>query len=373
MEGLKEIRESFKEFKDRCDKLSKVLDVESKKNRLAELETELSGADIWSNKEKAQSLNKEASSIRKLVDEFKALGQKIHDGLELMDLIEAEDDESMLKDIKAESQRIASILYQMEFRKMLGGESDHMGAVLTINAGAGGTDAQDWAQMLFRMYTRWIERKGFKQEVVDYQQGEEAGIKSATILIDGDYAYGYLKAENGIHRVVRISPFDSNARRHTSFAAVFASPQVDDSIDIEIKEVDLKIDTFRAGGAGGQHVNTTDSAVRITHLPTGIVVQCQNERSQHKNKATAMKVLKSRMYERELELRQEKLDKTQATKKKIEWGSQIRSYVLHPYQMVKDHRTNYEEGNINAVLDGELDNFMIEYLMQTGGISNDKK
>jgi peptide chain release factor 2 len=373
MEGLKEIRESFKEFKDRCGKLSKVLDIEAKKARLGKLETELSASDIWNNKEKAQALNKEASLIRKLVEEFSGLNKKIQDGIELIDLVEIEDDESILKDIKEEIQKISGILYQMEFRKMLGGESDHMGAVLTINAGAGGTDAQDWAQMLFRMYSRWIERKGFKQEVVDYQQGEEAGIKSVTILIDGDYAYGYLKAENGIHRVVRISPFDSNARRHTSFAAVFASPQVDDSIDIDIKEADLKIDTFRAGGAGGQHVNTTDSAVRITHIPTGIVVQCQNERSQHKNKATAMKVLKSRMYERELELRQEKLDKTQATKKKIEWGSQIRSYVLHPYQMVKDHRTNYEEGNINAVLDGELDNFMIEYLMQAGGIANDKK
>jgi len=373
MEGLKELRENFKEFKDRSEKLSKALDIDTKKKRLTELEAELSGSDIWNNKEKAQSLNKEASSVRKLLDEFNSLIKNIDDGSQLIDLIEAEDDESMLKDLKGETQKISSTLYQMEFRKMLGGESDHMGAVLTINAGAGGTDAQDWAQMLFRMYSRWIERKGFKQEVVDYQEGEEAGIKSVTILVDGDYAYGYLKAENGIHRVVRISPFDSNARRHTSFAAVFASPQVDDSIDIDIKEGDLKIDTFRAGGAGGQHVNTTDSAVRITHIPTGIVVQCQNERSQHKNKATAMKVLKSRMYERELELRQEKLNKTEATKKKIEWGSQIRSYVLHPYQMVKDHRTNYEQGNINAVLDGELDSFMIEYLMQTGGISNDKK
>ena len=373
MEGLKEIRESFKDFKDRAEKLSKGLDIDVKAKRLAELEVELSGADVWNNKEKAQTLNKEASNIRKLVEEFKILNSRIQNGTELVDLIEAENDEEMLKDIKEEIQKIASGLYHMEFRKMLGGESDHMGAVLTINAGAGGTDAQDWAQMLFRMYCRWIERKGFKHEVVDYQDGEEAGIKSVTILIDGDYAYGYLKAENGIHRVVRISPFDSNARRHTSFAAVFATPQIDESIEVDIKEADLKIDTFRAGGAGGQHVNTTDSAVRITHAPTGIVVQCQNERSQHKNKATALKVLKSRIYERELALRQEKVDKTNSVKKKIEWGSQIRSYVLHPYQMVKDHRTNYEEGNINAVLDGELDNFMIEYLMQAGGMINDKK
>ena len=372
MEGLNEIRENFKEYSDRTQKLAVALDIDTKKQRLAVIEQELSGADVWNNKEKAQALNKEASSIRKLVDEFKALSLKISDGVALVDLVEAEDDETMLKDLKDDAQKIATMLYQMEFRKMLGGESDHMGAVLTINAGAGGTDAQDWAQMLFRMYSRWIERKGFKHEVIDYQDGEEAGIKSATLLIDGDYAYGYLKAENGIHRVVRISPFDSNARRHTSFAAVFASPQIDDSIEVDIKECDLKIDTFRAGGAGGQHVNTTDSAVRITHAPTGIVVQCQNERSQHKNKATAMKVLKSRIYERELELRQEKVNKANSVKKKIEWGSQIRSYVLHPYQMVKDHRTGYEEGNISAVLDGELDNFMIEYLMQTGGISDEK-
>lgn len=217
--------------------------------------------------------------------------------------------------------------------------------------------------MLLRMYVRYCERVNFKYEIVDYQAGDEAGIKSVTLIIDGDYAYGYLKAENGIHRIVRISPFDSNARRHTSFAAVYASPQVDEDIKIEIKESDLKIDTYRSSGAGGQHVNTTDSAVRITHMPTAIVVQCQNERSQHKNKATALKLLKSKLYEKELKERQDEIDKKNQTKKKIEWGSQIRSYVLHPYQLVKDHRTDFETGNINAVLDGDIENFIKEYLV----------
>jgi len=360
------------EIKNRADKLFKVLDLENKKKRLSDIEAELSAPDIWNNKDKAQALNKEATQIRRVVSDCKSLSDKISNVAVTTLLLESEKDEALVKDLDEQTILIEKQIKEMEFKRMLSGESDHMGAVLTINAGAGGTDAQDWAAMLLRMYSRWIERKGYKHEVVDYQSGEEAGIKSATLLVDGDYAYGYLKAENGIHRVVRISPFDSNARRHTSFAAVFASPQVDDTIDVDIKEVDLKIDTFRAGGAGGQHVNTTDSAVRITHMPTGIVVQCQNERSQHKNKATAMKILKSRMYERELELRQEKTDKANSVKKKIEWGSQIRSYVLHPYQMVKDHRTNYEVGNINAVLDGELDDFIIEYLMQAGGIGNAK-
>jgi peptide chain release factor 2 len=275
-------------------------------------------------------------------------------------------DESLFSEIERENLFLEKELKDLEFHRMLSGELDRMDAILTINSGAGGTDSQDWANMLLRMYIRWAEKRSYKYEIVDIQDGEEAGIKSATVLIYGAYSYGYLKAENGIHRIVRISPFDSNARRHTSFAAVFTTPQIDDSIDIEINDSDLKIDTYRAGGAGGQHVNTTDSAVRITHVPTGIVVQCQNERSQHKNKATAMKVLKSRMYEREVEIRNQKVEEGRKSQKKIEWGSQIRSYVLHPYQMVKDHRTNYEEGNIMAVLDGSIDNFIVKYLMEKG-------
>ncbi len=246
---------------------------------------------------------------------------------------------------------------------MLGSEEDPKSAIMSIHAGAGGTEAQDWAEMLLRMYLRWAERRGFATDIIDYQPGDEAGIKSVTITMEGEYAYGYAKAEIGIHRLVRISPFDTGKRRHTSFASVFVYPEIDDDIAIEIDETDLRIDTYRSSGAGGQHVNKTDSAVRITHLPTGIVVQCQNERSQHKNRATAMKVLKSRLYEMHLEEKNEKINEINKTKKDIAWGSQIRSYVLHPYKMIKDHRTNMETGNVDRVLDGDIDGFIETYLV----------
>ena len=245
-----------------------------------------------------------------------------------------------------------------EFQKMLGGEHDRANAILTINAGAGGTDSQDWAEMLLRMYLRWCDRRGFKRDIADIQAGEEAGIKSATVMVQGEYAYGYLAAEAGVHRLVRISPFDSNARRQTSFASVFAWPEIDDAIEIDVQEKDLRIDTYRSSGAGGQHVNVTDSAVRITHLPTGIVVSCQNERSQIRNREVAMKILKARLYELEMQKRREKLDAVEAAKKDIAFGSQIRSYVLHPYRMVKDHRTKHETGNPDRVLDGDIDDFV---------------
>ncbi len=372
MENITEVRTAYAGYRERMDKLHSLLDITAKTQRLKTLEEDLSSPTIWNDREKAQSLNKESSSLRRLIDGWKSVSARIDDGKGLCELIEAEKDQTMVVEAIKEAEQVGKLVADMEFRRMLGGEFDHLGAILTINAGAGGTDAQDWAQILFRMYTRWMERRAYKFEVVDYQDGEEAGIKSATILVNGEYAYGYLKAEIGIHRVVRISPFDSNARRHTSFTAVYTSPQIEDDIDVSINDDDLKVDTYRAGGKGGQHVNKTESAIRITHMPTGIVVQCQNDRSQHKNRATAMKMLKSKIYEREQEIRQEKTDKANAEKKKIEWGSQIRSYVLHPYQMVKDHRTNYEEGNINAVLDGELDTFMVEYLMQSGGVKKTK-
>ena len=250
-----------------------------------------------------------------------------------------------------------------ELKLMLGSEQDLMNAIMTIHAGAGGTEAQDWAEMLLRMYLRWTERKGFSTTIIDYQPGDEAGVKSVSLTIEGEYAYGYAKAEIGIHRLVRISPFDSGARRHTSFASVFVYPEVDDEISIEIDDNDLRIDTYRSTGAGGQHVNKTDSAVRITHMPTGIVVQCQNERSQHKNKAMAMKFLKSRLYEIEIQEQKKKIDELNKTKKEISWGSQIRSYILHPYKLVKDHRTNLEAGNANRVLDGDIDDFIEAYLL----------
>jgi peptide chain release factor 2 len=247
---------------------------------------------------------------------------------------------------------------------MLGGESDRNNAIVSIHSGAGGTEAQDWASMLLRMYLRWAERKGFRTEVIDTLDGEEAGIKSATFEVTGEFAYGYLKAEVGIHRLVRISPFDAGKRRHTSFASVFVYPEIDEDIVIEIKDEDLRVDTFRSSGAGGQHVNKTESAVRFTHLPTGIVVSCQNERSQHKNRAMAMKVLKARLYELKLREQEEKAEQLNSAKKDIAWGSQIRSYVLQPYRLAKDHRTNHEIGNVDAVLDGDLDEFIQAFLLQ---------
>jgi len=249
---------------------------------------------------------------------------------------------------------------------MLSSEQDPMNAIISIHAGAGGTEAQDWVEMLLRMYLRWAEKRNYKTNIIDHLPGDEAGVKSVSFTVEGEYAYGYAKAEIGIHRLVRISPFDAGARRHTSFASVYVYPEVDDEIKIEINEDDLRIDTFRSGGKGGQHVNKTDSAVRITHLPTGIVVQCQNERSQHKNKAMAMKYLKSRLYEKELAEKNEKLDEENKQKKDIAWGSQIRSYVLHPYKMVKDHRTSLESGNTQKVLDGDIDDFIQAYLMMIG-------
>jgi peptide chain release factor 2 len=280
-----------------------------------------------------------------------------------MDMARDEGDESILEEIKNDVDKIEAAVRESELKMMLGSEEDSSNAIMAINAGAGGTEAQDWVQMLFRMYLRWSERKGFKTDIIDYQPGDEAGIKSVTFTINGEYAYGYSKAEVGIHRLVRISPFDAGGRRHTSFASVFVYPEVSDNVDVDIEEKDLRIDTYRSSGAGGQHVNKTDSAVRITHIPTNIVVQCQNERSQHKNKAMALKVLKSRLYEMKLTEQREKKEEVNKTKKQIAWGSQIRSYVLHPYRMIKDHRTNLEVGNVDRVLDGDIDDFIEAYLI----------
>jgi peptide chain release factor 2 len=293
--------------------------------------------------------------LEKALDEARLfLGMAEEEGVD--DSEAANETETALDAARAEIER-------QELQVMLGGEHDRLGAIVSIHPGAGGTEAQDWAEMLLRLYMRWAERRGFASELADLQPGEGGGIKSATITVDGDYAYGYLKAEAGIHRLVRISPFDANARRHTSFASVFVFPAIDDKVEVVINPADLRIDTFRASGAGGQHVNKTDSAVRFTHLPTNIVVTCQNERSQHKNRAMAMKILRARLFELEERKRREELEKFSKDKKEIAWGSQIRSYVLHPYQMVKDHRTGVEIGNTNAVLDGAIDEFIEAYLM----------
>lgn len=297
------------------------------------------------------------------VEKWKQQQNSLEDLRILSEIASEEQDDQTQEEIRSELERLNAALRADEVKMMLGAEQDPMNAILSIHAGAGGTEAQDWAEMLLRMYLRWAERKGLEAAIIDYLPGDEAGIKSVTWTLRGEYAYGYAKAEIGIHRLVRISPFDASARRHTSFASVFVYPEVDDRIVIEIDEKDLRIDTYRSTGAGGQHVNKTDSAVRLTHLPTGIVVQCQNERSQHKNKAMAMKYLRSRLYEMKLREKNARLDEINKTKKDIAWGSQIRSYVLHPYRMVKDHRTNLETGNVNRVLDGDIDDFIEAYLL----------
>jgi peptide chain release factor 2 len=273
-----------------------------------------------------------------------------------------EGDEEAGREAQAKLDELEEAQHRLDLQRMLGGENDAGSAILELHPGAGGVEAQDWAEMLLRMYLRWAERRGFKAEMIDYQPGEGAGVKSATVTVDGSYAYGYLSAEAGVHRLVRISPFDANARRHTSFASVFVYPEIADDVKVEINEADLRVDTYRSSGAGGQHVNKTDSAVRLTHLPTGIVVACQNERSQHKNRAMAMKILRARLYELELQKQREKMDTLHSSKRKIDFGSQIRSYVLHPYRMVKDHRTGVENGNADAVLDGDLERFIEAYL-----------
>jgi peptide chain release factor 2 len=282
-------------------------------------------------------------------------------------LAEEEKSEEAHGEALAKIAEVTQQIAQIELAQILGSPDDRRNAIVSLHPGAGGTEAQDWAEILLRMYLRWADRRGYRTEILEYQPGEEAGVKSVTFTVAGEYAYGYLKAEAGIHRLVRISPFDANSRRHTSFASVFVYPEVDEDIKVDINEADLRIDTYRSSGAGGQHVNKTDSAVRITHLPTNIVVACQNERSQHKNKAMAMKILRSRLYELELEKQRERMETFHKTKKEIAWGSQIRSYVLHPYRMVKDHRTGIEIGDADRVLDGDLDQFIQAYLLQVSG------
>lgn len=283
----------------------------------------------------------------------------------LLELAEEEDDTDTIQEVETQVRELDARIRELSLNLILGGEDDDKNAIVSINAGAGGTEAQDWAEMLFRMYVRWAERNGFKVDVIDYQPGEEAGIKSATFTASGEYAYGYLKTENGVHRLVRISPFNASGKRHTSFASVFVYPELDQEISVDIDDNDLRIDTYRASGAGGQHVNKTSSAVRITHLPTGIVVQCQQEKSQQRNKDLALKVLKARLHQREKKKQEEKLQEIHDSKDDIAWGSQIRSYVLHPYQMVKDHRIGMDVGNVNDVLDGGIDQF-IEAVLLSG-------
>ena len=340
-----------------------IFDVEAKEKRLEEIGKMMAEPDFWEKGEAAQKILKERSALLDSLSSWKEEKRDLEEMEILLQLIEEQGDEKETQEFIEKLQQSEETISQMEFRRMLGGEHDSSNAIVSINAGAGGTEAQDWVEMILRMYLRWAEKRGFKTEIIDILVGEEAGLKNVTFTVNGDYGYGYLKAETGIHRLVRISPFDAGARRHTSFASVFVIPEIPEDVVIEIDEKDLRVDTFRSSGAGGQHVNKTDSAVRITHLPTGIVVQCQNERSQHKNKATAMKILKARLYEREIKEKAEKLEELHNTKKEIAWGSQIRSYVMHPYKMVKDHRTNRVIHDVDRVMDGDIDELMKAYLL----------
>ena len=335
------------------------------KTRLTQIELLTAKPDFWENAPLAAEILKERGALTNTLETWKNQEKRLEDLEVLLDLAQEESDEAVLAEAADELKVMEKDLRRLELEMMLGGEDDNKNALVTIHAGAGGTEAQDWTEMLLRMYLRFAERRGFKTEMYDLLPGDEAGVKSATFAANGPHAYGYLKAESGIHRLVRISPFDASGRRHTSFAAVFVYPEADDNIEIDIQEKDLRIDTFRASGAGGQHVNKTSSAVRITHVPTGIVVSMQNERSQHRNRDLAMKVLKARLYELEKNKRQEKTQEVLDTQKDIAWGSQIRSYILQPYRLIKDHRTKYEEGNVEAVLDGDLDSFIEAYLLTT--------
>ncbi len=346
-----------------------IFDLANRRTALEVLERKAGDPSLWDDQEKAQKILQERASLEAFLGRVDRILANIEDAEALLELFEAEEedgDSEMLSEVEQQLAETEELIDAIEFERMLGGKMDKNNAIVSINSGAGGTESCDWAAMLERMLVAYCHRKGWKTTVTDYQAGDEAGIKSVTFRVEGEYAYGYLKAEAGVHRLVRISPFDASARRHTSFASVFVYPELDDDIEVELDENDIRVDTYRASGAGGQHVNKTDSAVRMTHIPTGIVVQCQNERSQHKNRAYALKMLKARLYDLELKKKQSEMDAVNAQKKDIAWGSQIRSYVLHPYRLVKDLRTGLEVGDVDSVLNGRLDRFIEAYLIKFG-------
>ncbi|MEX6698826.1 peptide chain release factor 2 [Peribacillus frigoritolerans] len=359
---LAEIRNELERTAQRLTDFRGLFDLDEKEARIAQLENEMTHPDFWNDQQKAQTVINETNALKEQVNQLSDLNES-YENLDLTyELVKEENDQELLAELEEEITVLSQKMNDFELQLLLSEEYDSKNAILELHPGAGGTESQDWGSMLLRMYTRWGEKRGFKVETLDYLPGDEAGIKSVTLIFKGHNAYGYLKAEKGVHRLVRISPFDSSGRRHTSFVSCEVMPEFDETINIEVRTEDLKIDTYRASGAGGQHINTTDSAVRITHLPTNTVVTCQNERSQIKNKAQAMNMLKAKLYQREIEQQQAELDEIRGEQKEIGWGSQIRSYVFHPYSMVKDHRTSAETGNLGAVMDGDIDMFIDAYL-----------
>jgi len=363
-----EYGELLKSLQNKMSNITDITKPDKIEHRLKEIEQIQQNPDFWSDAKEAAKVSQEKTKLERILNVYNEAKDALDDAVEYFELAKAEDDSDTLEMLFEDAENLNEHILKLEIQIMLSGEHDNANAIVSIHPGAGGTESQDWASMLYRMYLRWAERHNFKVEVLDYQPGEEAGIKDVSIIIKGENAYGYLKVENGIHRLVRISPFDSNAKRHTSFSSVMVSPEIDDDIDIEIEEKDLRIDTYRASGAGGQHVNKTESAIRITHIPTNIIVQCQNDRSQHKNRAAAMKMLKSRLYEYELAKKQAKIDGIE--KSEIGWGHQIRSYVLQPYQQVKDNRSNQAFTNVEAILDGDIDKMLEGVLISQ---ANEKK
>ncbi|WP_211482792.1 peptide chain release factor 2 [Desulfatibacillum alkenivorans] len=360
-----ELKQLIKDLQEKLVQLKEYLDLESKKQRLAEIESIMAQDGFWDSPDKNTAILKERTSITALVEGWEKLEEELSEAEVLFELGVEEEDSQTIEEARQHLVKIEKGIDKLSLSRMLDGEDDARNAIVAINAGAGGTDAQDWAEMLLRMYLRWVEQKGFSYSILDYQPGDEAGVKSVTFTVTGDYAYGYLKTEEGVHRLVRISPFNSNGKRQTSFASVAVYPEIDQEIVVDVNEKDLRVDVFRASGAGGQHVNKTSSAVRILHIPTGIVVQCQQEKSQHRNRDLAMKVLKARLYQVEQEQQQKQMQDNYEAKEDIGFGNQIRSYVIHPYQMVKDHRINMDVGNVNAVLDGDIDPF-IEAVLLSG-------
>ena len=359
---LEDLKPILNDLGEKLDQMRISLEIPAKEEKIAELEYKMSEPSFWDDAAAAQKLNQELAALKGGVDTYKNLMAKYEDAETLYEMGIEENDPSMEEDIRAELDLIADGLETLQLEVLLSGEYDANDAILTLHAGAGGTEAQDWTQMLLRMYGRWAERHGFTVETADLQPGDEAGVKSATLFIKGHNAYGFLKSEKGVHRLVRISPFDSQARRHTSFSACDVMPEIDDAVEVPINMDDVRVDYFRASGAGGQHINKTSSAVRMTHEPTGIVVQCQNERSQLQNKEQCLKMLRAKLFELEQEKKEEEIARLEGVQQKIEWGSQIRSYVFQPYTMVKDVRTNAETGNVQAVMDGDIDPFIRAYL-----------